>query len=213
MNFAYKISSWNRKRKFRHFIKTISPKKEDKLLDVGFSNSASYDEVNSIEIHYPYPENITALGLETEGTDFFKSTFPLVKVVLYDGNKFPFDDNTFDIGWSNAVIEHVGDKSKQINFLKELVRTCKTVYFTTPNKYFPIELHTMFLFIHWFPNDIFHKILSKTKKARAEGNNLYLLSKRQIKIICKAADAEIISIKRNRFFGFTMNFCVIVKKH
>lgn len=61
--------------------------------------------------------------------------------VLYDGYYFPFNDKEFDIGWSNAVIEHVSDIDRQILFLKEINRICKKAYFTTPNRYFPFGMY------------------------------------------------------------------------
>lgn len=61
--------------------------------------------MNYLEKHYPYPQKITALGIN--GKDVFCRNYPLVRAVLYDGVNFPFGNKQFDIGWSNAVIEHV----------------------------------------------------------------------------------------------------------
>jgi len=62
---------------------------------------------------------------------------------------FPFSDREFDWVFSNAVIEHVGDDRAQLAFLNEMVRVAKHVFFTTPNQFFPIELHTGALLLHW----------------------------------------------------------------
>ena len=106
-----------------------------------------------MEKYYPYLDNITALGIASD--DIFKKLFPQVKVVLYDGSIFPFQDSSFDIGWSNAVVEHVGNRDNQIIFVKEMLRTCKKVFFTTPNKKFPFDTHTK----HWLPKKYFDKCL------------------------------------------------------
>jgi len=37
------------------------------------------------------------------------------------------------------VIEHVGDEDAQLLFLNEMMRVAKNVFFTTPNKYLPVE--------------------------------------------------------------------------
>jgi SAM-dependent methyltransferase len=143
--------------------------------------------------------------------DLFEKKYPEVKTVLYDGKIFPFRDKEFDIGWSNAVIEHVGNVDRQVLFLKELTRTCKKVYFTTPNRYFPFEVHTRYPFIHWLPRKIFNKLLSYTPKKWAGEEYMYLLSKKKLKEILKDAGIKNYEIHKNLFWGFTMDFSVIIK--
>lgn len=75
----------------------------------------------------------------------------MVKVVLYVGKIFSFEDNSFDICWSNAVIEHVGDLKAQLHFITEVNRVTKSVIFYTPNKLFPIEIHTRTPLLHLLP--------------------------------------------------------------
>jgi SAM-dependent methyltransferase len=133
-----------------------------------------------------------------------------VKTVIYEGNIFPFENQTFDIGWSNAVIEHVGDEQQQILFLSEIRRTCKKLFITTPNRYFPIEIHTRLPFLHWLPKRIFDKMLSFTPKRWAAGDYMNLLSIRKCKILLKKAGIDRYQIYKNRFLGITMDFCIVV---
>lgn len=53
-----------------------------------------------------------------------------------------FADKSFDIVFSNSVIEHVGDKSKQADFASEVMRLAKGYWIQTPSNYWPIEPHT-----------------------------------------------------------------------
>jgi SAM-dependent methyltransferase len=205
---ATSISSKNRKRKYKLFLETIKPSEKDTILDVGFANTEDSPVENYLEKTYPYHTNITALG--TESDNIFKKNYPDIKTVIYEGRIFPFEDNAFDIGWSNAVLEHVGNETQQILFLKELRRTCKKIYFTTPNRWFPFEVHTKLPFLHWLPKKLFDRLLSKTSLKWAIGDYMYLLSKKKLKTLLKKAEITNYYIHRNRFCGFTMDFSVIV---
>lgn len=207
---AKEISLWNRTRKYKHFEDKVGFTAASTVLDVGFMNKeGDYEAMNYLEKHYPYPQNITALGID--GKDVFCRNYPLVRAVLYDGVDFPFEDKKFDIGWSNAVIEHVIGGGRQLHFLKELLRTCKVVCFTTPNKRFPIELHTQLPFLHWLPQRVYDRILNRLGKSWADSRNVNLLTRKRITELCKEAGAKKITVKGNRLCGFVMDFIVIME--
>jgi SAM-dependent methyltransferase len=205
---ATNISSKNRERKYKLFLETIKPSEKDTVLDVGFNNMEYSPVDNYLEKNYPYLSNITALGIGSG--DLFKKNYPDIKTIIYDGITFPFEDKTFDIVWSNAVLEHVGNESCQIRFLKELCRTGKKVYFTTPNRWFPFELHSRLPLLHWLPKKIFDKLLYKTSHRWVTGDYMYLLSKKKLKTLLKKAEITDYHIYKNRFCGFTMDFSVII---
>ena len=77
------------------------------MVDVGVTNAPFGDgsSDNFFEALYPWPERITAVG-HTE-LDRFAAAFPTVASVRADGRSLPFADGEFDLGFSNAVIEHV----------------------------------------------------------------------------------------------------------
>jgi hypothetical protein len=84
---------------------------------------------------------------------------PSVKLVVADGRQLPFADGEFDIGFSNAVIEHVGSRADQARFVSEMVRTCRRVFICTPNARFPVDPHTLLPFVHWLPRRQRHHVL------------------------------------------------------
>jgi hypothetical protein len=122
------------------FLRIVQPKPTDLVLDVGVTDSA-WRSGNFLESHYQWPERITAVAPVIMPT--FERTFPEVRFVVADGRSLPFEADAFDIGFSNAVIEHVGSRADQKRFVEEMVRTCRTVFIATPNAGFPLDPHTL----------------------------------------------------------------------
>lgn len=207
MSIAYKISAFNRKRKWRIFSKEINLNPASTILDVGFSEEEFSETDNYLEKNYPYPDKITALGIDT--ADQFLTRYPKVKVVKYDGIRFPFIDKSFDFCWSNAVIEHVGNRRRQVVFLKEISRVAKSGFITTPNKHFPIEVHTRTFFLHFLPRKYFDIYLSLVGKSWATGDYMHLLSLDDIESLLKEAGITKYKIISNKLFFFTLDFVII----
>ena len=131
-------------------MRVMAPTATMTILDVGVAGQAHTARAeNYLEAWYPYPAQITAVGIE-DLTELQKR-YPQVMVVQTDGKKLPFSDGQFDIVFSNAVIEHVGDTDTQRKFIAECLRVAKRVFITTPARTFPIEVHTLIPFVHWLP--------------------------------------------------------------
>jgi SAM-dependent methyltransferase len=211
MSLAYKISGFNRRRKWNLFWQEIKPQPEEKILDIGFSEEEYSATDNFLEKNYPYLDQVTALGVDEAKN--FKKSYPHVNTVIYDGKRFPFSDNTFDICWSNAVIEHVGDKERQVLFLKEIYRVGKKVFITTPNRFFPVEIHTRVPALHWFlPKKWFDTFLILIKKKWATGDYMNLLSLNELKCLLHEAGINNYKIVKNRLLFFTLDFVIIWEK-
>lgn len=207
MSIASRISAGNRERKFRLFLDIVKPSPTSAVLDVGFTEDEYSATDNYIEKHYPHLDKITALGIAEPKK--FNKRYPMVKAVQYDGREFPFRDKEFDICWSNAVIEHVGDRDRQIMFLKEMKRVARTVFFTTPNRCFPVEVHTRILLLHFLPKHIFDKYLHLSGRQWAAGDYMHLLSLRDLRSIIESAGISDYRVVRNRMLFFTLDYVVI----
>ena len=69
------------------------------------------------------------------------------------------NDGSYDIGFSNSVIEHVGSWERQQQFAAEIRRVAKAVWVQTPAYECPIEPHYLTPFIHYLPRSCQKKIL------------------------------------------------------
>ncbi len=209
MSIAHKVSAWNRRRKWSLFLAEFCPNEKMRILDVGFAEKEYSQVDNFIEKHYPYPERLTALGIGTPKD--VKSKYPKMSFIKYDGSVFPFKDKAFDICWSNAVIEHVGELGNQLFFLKEIKRVSKKAFITTPNKYFPVELHTRTPLLHYLPKSMFDGYLRLIGKEWATDAYMHLLSITDLKHLLRKADIENYTIAKNRFCGLTLDFVILIE--
>jgi Methyltransferase domain len=149
---ASQVSLRSRERKLQLLLELLSPGPETTVVDVGVTDAAfgGGSSDNFFEAMYPWPDRITGVG-HTE-LDRFREAFPRVRAVRADGRDLPFADGEFDLGFSNAVVEHVaGGRDGQRRFVHELCRVSQRVFVTTPNRWFPLEVHTLLPFVHWLP--------------------------------------------------------------
>jgi SAM-dependent methyltransferase len=169
------VSLRSRRKKLQLLLGELQPTAETTILDVGadelgFGEGDGCGTLNFLEEMYPWPDRITALGLhEGEG---FRARYPGISYVQGDACALPFGDGEFDIVFSNAVVEHVGDRERQRALAAEAVRVGRRVFVTTPNRWFPVEVHTRLPFVHWLPDSLSHRIYRALGKDFATENNL-----------------------------------------
>jgi SAM-dependent methyltransferase len=178
VRLADAVSLRSRRRKLELFLSELQPTAETTVLDVGadelgFGEGDGCGTLNFFEELYPWPERITALGLH-DGTGF-RRRYPGIRYVQGDACALPFGDGEFDIVFSNAVIEHVGGRDRQRRLVAEALRVGRRAFLTTPNRRFPIELHTRLPLVHWLPDRASHPVYRRLGKGFA--TEVHLLSR------------------------------------
>ncbi|MGO9240656.1 MAG: methyltransferase domain-containing protein [Bryobacteraceae bacterium] len=105
---------------------------------------------------------------------------PGAAVVFGDGRRLPFADHSFDLAFTNSVIEHVGDEASQLQFANEIRRVGKRYWVQTPNRWFPVEQHLWTPFVHFLPRRLQRAIVPRfsvwrfVARAREDQRRYYL---------------------------------------
>jgi hypothetical protein len=135
---------WRVKR-LKRFMELFTPVPTDTILDVG-----GYPQTWTILPQVA--ERIDCLNLKTYPWEH-EQDFPEHRIRIIEGDacKMPYADNAYPIGFSNSVIEHVGDFEAQKAFAREILRVAPKVWVQTPAYECPIEPHYLAPFMHWYP--------------------------------------------------------------
>jgi 2-polyprenyl-3-methyl-5-hydroxy-6-metoxy-1,4-benzoquinol methylase len=142
----------------RLFFSHFSGVEKIEILDVG---GAAYFWQTSTLLSHP-GIRITLLNFQLEET-----SHPALHSVQGDAtNMREFKNGTFDLVFSNSVIEHLYTLEQQQKMASEILRVGKSYFIQTPNSYFPIEAHYALPFAQYYPNGFLYFILTKTKFSR-----------------------------------------------
>ena len=178
-----KLSHKSRAKKFELLAQVFRPRPQDRVLDIGVSGKVFLRY--ALEDVYPYPERIVAGGYHPQEVLSARRCYPKPAYTLFDGCALPFPDRSFDMVFSNAVIEHITGEGRQNQFAKEVMRVGKSWFITTPNYWYPFESHYHLPFIQFFPRTVqreYNRILG-THIPKGTVQQLALLSARQLHML------------------------------
>lgn len=124
--------------------------------------------------------------------------------------RLPFKDGEFDLVFCSAVVEHVGTRAAQEHFVSEILRVGKRAFITTPNRWYPVEFHTMTPGLHWLPASIYRPLYRKLGfEFFSQEENLNLLSRDELWALVATAQRPRCRLGRHRFLGWTSNYFLI----
>ncbi len=124
------LARFFRGRRLRRFARAFDVSESTTVLDLGGS-----------EYYWawvaPLPK-VTVANLEAR--DIRRERLPWVRA---DGRLLPFADRAFDIVFCNSVIEHLPDERSRKLLAGEIARVGRGYCVQTPNRWFPVEPHTL----------------------------------------------------------------------
>ena len=180
-------------------------------LDIGTTSDDKNASSNIVIKNIKNIDKFKCISDQIVNSDFFHKS--LNKSITEEFSENELYDFSSDLVVSNATIEHVGNTLNQKKMLENVIKLTKKIFvITTPNKFYPIELHTKIPLIHWFPKSIYRKILKFLGLSfYANEENLNLLSVNELK---KMLDNYKImyEIKFIKLFFFKSNIIIIGKK-
>jgi len=197
---------------FARFLSASGVAPADTIVDVGVSSSRAYEHSNYLEAWYPHKTQLTAVGIDD--ASFLEQLYPGVTFCRSDARALPFANDSFDFAHSSAVIEHAGSRADQAQLLAEMWRVCrKGLFVTTPNRWFPVELHSVIPLIHWLPAPVFRRaLLTLGHDKLADEANLNLLSRADLLRAAAVAGIHAPRVESARLGGWTSNLLLIARK-
>lgn len=135
--------------------------------------------------------------------------------VRADGRKLPFKDGAFDVVYCNSVLEHLPDEASRSALAREVARVGRGYSVQTPNRWFPVDAHTLTPAFHFLPKRWQSRLarnftlwgrLQRPTPAEAQGfvENICLLTAQDLRRLFPDA-----VIERERFLGLTKSVIAV----
>jgi hypothetical protein len=197
-----------RSRRFAQFEAMVAPLPRPlRILDVGGTNDfwaqrgwAGRDDIQ-----------ISSMNLVAE-----QQQFENIRPISGDAtNLAQFADGSFDVAFSNSVIEHLFTFENQRRMAAEIRRVGKAYWVQTPNFWFPVEPHFQIPGWQWMPADLRISVIQKWRcgwrgpcpdpvQARQLVDEVRLLSRRELKAIFPGA-----TLLAERFCGLVKSWTAV----
>jgi ubiquinone/menaquinone biosynthesis C-methylase UbiE len=191
-----------RRRRMRQFFSMFSPSPGMRVVDIGGAVQTWNVEADSHE-----PFSVTLIN-NLEYEDFASERFQIIEA---DATALPLPDNSFDIAFSNSVIEHLGTWERQEAFASEARRVARKLWIQTPARCFPIEAHLLAPYIQYLPKGIQRRVVRWTPRGLLNPGVVQQIVD-EVRLLTYAEVAKLFpdcQILRERFCGLTKSYIAV----
>ncbi|MGH8147783.1 MAG: class I SAM-dependent methyltransferase [Rhodanobacteraceae bacterium] len=113
-----------------------------------------------IAAHLAGSNRVTAADIE----DQIQASAPQLQFALLAGDRFPFDDGSFDIAVLNFVLMYVPDPLATPKETRRVLRPGGLCYVALPNRCFPIDPHVHLPFVSWLPAALYQPLVNRLRR-------------------------------------------------
>lgn len=161
LNAAYRMSCRSRQMKFDLFWREIRPEPGSTMLNLGadppllgavhYGGAAGGIEQPEQDARFA-ALRIVGCNLIWQNMRDYRAAYAARDWLAFVGDacQLPFADRSIDVVFSNAVIEHV-PRRLQAKMASEIMRVGRSWFVTTPNFWFPMELHRRIPLFQFLP--------------------------------------------------------------
>lgn len=152
------FSRRSRARRMRQFLEVVKPTPGMRVIDLGGLPGFWSD--------CPVPLDLTILNLPELTPPEPPASHHTITLVAGDACATGFEDGSFDLAFSNSVIEHVGDAENRARMAAEVRRLAPRYWVQTPSIWFPMEAHTMMPFWWFYPAPLKSWFVARWRRVR-----------------------------------------------
>ncbi len=138
-----------RKKRMKLFTEIMEPESAHRIIDIGGT---------ALNWEYLDVEPKVTLVNKNAPTQDPQTLRAGMELVEGDATALHFEDNGFDIAFSNSVIEHLYNRENQVRFAAEAERVAGRLWVQTPAREFFLEPHLITPFVHWLPDTVKRKL-------------------------------------------------------
>lgn len=190
LNAAYRMSCRSRQMKFDLFWREIRPEPGSTMLNVGadppllgavhYGGAAGGIEQPEQDVRFA-SLRIIACNLRWDNMRRYHVAYAARgwSGLVGDACQLPFADRSIDVVFSNAVIEHI-PRELQPKMASEIMRVGRSWFVTTPNFWFPMELHRRVPLFQFLPKAV-QDAYDRRFRPLYEGDMVNLLSARDMR--------------------------------
>ena len=211
-----RLSIAARRRMFEHWRRYADPHPGTRVLDVGSTPDRERADSNCMipwfqqtdcDVTLYSPENLAGLD----------AIFPGAAILPAAGfgAHIPAPDCEYDWVTASAVLEHVGSRSQQVEFVRDCARVGRGLFLTTPNRRHWLEFHTKLPLIHWLPRPLHRRLLALAgMETWSKESHLRLLDVRDLRSIAEEALAAsfTFSIRTVWSLGMPSNLVLLARR-